>query len=53
MIHDTVVFYRRLTEWLIEYNFKRSHQPLDYILPINFSYKYQKVLPVYPSSISS
>lgn len=50
MTDDTVVFNRRLTEWLIEYNFRRPHQSLDYLSPINFSYKYHKVLPMYPSS---
>jgi len=50
MTDDTVLFNRRLTEWLIEYNFKRPHQALDYMSPINFSYKYHKVLPMYPSS---
>jgi transposase InsO family protein len=49
MTDDTVLFNRRLTEWLIEYNFKRPHQTLDYMPPINFSYKYHKVLPMYPS----
>lgn len=49
MTDDTVLFNRRLTEWLIEYNFKRPHQSLDYMSPINFSYKYHKVLPMYPS----
>jgi transposase InsO family protein len=50
MTDDTVLFNQRLTEWLIEYNFKRPHQTLDYMSPINFSYKYHKVLPMYPSS---
>jgi transposase InsO family protein/transposase-like protein len=34
-----------LTEWLIEYNFKRPHQSLNYQTPIEFS----KVLPMYSS----
>ena len=50
MTDDTVLFNRKLTEWLIEYNFKRPHQTLDYMPPINFSYKYHKVLPMYPSN---
>jgi transposase InsO family protein len=42
---DTVAFNRHLTEWLIEYNFKRPHQSLGYETPIKFN----KVLPRYPS----
>lgn len=53
MTDDTVVFNRRLTDWLIEYNFHRPHQTLDYLSPINFTYKYHKVLPMYPSSTRS
>lgn len=41
---------RNLTEWLVEYNFRRPHQALGYLPPINFSFKYHKVLPMYPSS---
>lgn len=40
----------RLTDWLIEYNFHRPHQALGYMPPINFHYRYHKVLPMYPSS---
>lgn len=43
-------FNQRLTDWLIEYNFHRPHQSLGYMPPINFHYKYHKVLPMYPSS---
>jgi len=50
MVTDTKEFNRRLTEWLIEYNFRRPHQTLEYSTPINFHYKYHKVLPMYPSS---
>lgn len=42
---DPVTFNRNLTEWLIEYNFKRPHQSLGYETPIKFN----KVLPRYPS----
>ena len=41
---------RRMTEWLIEYNFRRPHYALKNMPPINFSFKYHKVLPMYPSS---
>jgi transposase InsO family protein len=47
---DIPVFNRRLTEWLVEYNFKRPHQSLGYLSPINFIYKHQDLLPMYPSS---
>ncbi len=47
---DLVEFNQRLTEWLIEYNFRRPYQALNYIPLINFHYKYHKVLPMYPSS---
>lgn len=50
MTTDTTVFNKRLTEWLIEYNARRPHQTLDYSTPLNFHYKYHKVLPMYPSS---
>lgn len=50
MTNDTKCFNQKLTEWLIHYNFQRPHQTLGYMSPINFSYKYHKVLPMYPSS---
>jgi transposase-like protein len=50
MTDDVEVFNKKLTEWLIHYNFQRPHQSLDYMPPINFTYKYHKVLPMYPSS---
>ena len=43
-------FNQKLTEWLIEYNFRRPHQSLGYTAPINFQAKHFKVLPMYPSS---
>lgn len=53
MTDDIKYFNQKLTEWLIHYNFQRPHQSLDYMSPINFSYKYHKVLPMYPSSTHS
>jgi transposase InsO family protein len=50
MLTDTAEFNRRLTEWLIEYNFRRPHQTLNYLPPISFIFKYHKVLPMYPSN---
>ena len=39
---DPIIFNRNLTEWLVEYNFKRPHQSLGYETPIKFN----KVLPM-------
>ena len=52
MTTDTGEFNRRLTDWLIEYNFTRPHQALDYSTPINFIHKHSRppLLPMYPSS---
>jgi transposase InsO family protein len=50
MTADTAVFNQRLTEWLVEYNFRRPHQTLGYLPPISFTFKYHKVLSMYPSS---
>lgn len=44
-------FNRALTEWLVEYNFERPHQALDYLTPIEYLEvtleKQQKLLPMY------
>jgi len=43
---------KRLTEWLIFYNFIRPHQALNYKTPIewyNESCKLKQVLPMYPT----
>ena len=37
---------KELTEWLVEYNYKRPHQALDYQTP----FEYCKVLPMYTRS---
>jgi transposase InsO family protein len=50
MTADTKIFNQKLTEWLVEYNFKRPHQTLGYMPPMNFTFKYHRVLPMYPSS---
>jgi transposase InsO family protein len=50
MTDDCAEFNRRLTEWLVEYNFRRPHQTLGYMSPINFIYKHEHLLPMYPSS---
>ncbi len=42
---DPAVFNKNLTEWLIEYNFRRPHETLNYQTPMEFS----KVLPMYSS----
>lgn len=42
---DPAVFNRRLTEWLVEYNFVRPHESLKYQTPVERS----KVLPMYSS----
>lgn len=45
MRFDVNEFNRNLTEWLIEYNFHRPHESLNYETPLEFS----KVLPMYSS----
>lgn len=42
---------RRLTEWLIDYNFERPHQSLKYKTPFEWynDYKLRQVLPMYPT----
>jgi transposase InsO family protein len=42
---NVIQFNKNLTEWLIEYNFKRPHESLGYETPI----KTAEVLPMYPS----
>ena len=50
MTEDINIFNRNLTNWLIEYNFNRPHQTLDYLTPIEFTQKYAKVSKMYSSS---
>ena len=53
MTTDIDLFNKRLTEWLIEYNFERPHQSLNYLTPIEFSQQCTKVLPMWSSSTSN
>lgn len=47
-------FNQALTDWLIEYNFKRPHQSLAYKTPLQYlDDYYPKVLPMYSSSTCS
>lgn len=49
MTDDTARFNHDLTEWLIEYNFVRPHQTLDYETPWAYYQETAKVLPMYSS----
>jgi transposase InsO family protein len=53
MTDDCELFNKKLIDWLIEYNFVRPHQTLDYETPVEFHYKHHKVLPMYPSYTSN
>lgn len=47
---DMNIFNRDMTDWLIEYNFQRPHQTLEYMTPIGFNQKYSKVSKMYSSN---
>jgi len=47
--HEIEQFNQKMTEWLVEYNFRRPHETLNYATPINF-HNSTRVLPMYPSS---
>lgn len=49
MTTDTAELNRRLTEWLIEYNFKRPHAALNYQTPMSYSH----LSPMYSSCTPS
>jgi transposase InsO family protein len=46
---DPMTFNRRLTEWLIEYDFHRPHAALGYRRPIEIASLPSKALPINPS----
>ena len=46
---NVAILNRNLTEWLIEYNFQRPHESLNYQTPLQYS----KVLPMYSSCTRS
>ena len=50
---DVKSFNSNLTNWLIEYNFHRPHQALEYMTPIEFTQKYAKVSKRYSSNTHS
>lgn len=49
---DISVMNQSLTEWLIKYNFKRRHDSLGNLSPINYCIENKKLLPMY-SIVSS
>jgi transposase InsO family protein len=50
---DHIVFNRKLTEWLVEYDFHRPHAALGYKRPIEVACKDGKALPMYSSHTCS
>jgi transposase InsO family protein len=46
---DLKIFNRRLTDWLIEYDFHRPHAALGYKRPIEIAFRDGKPLPINPS----
>jgi transposase InsO family protein len=50
---DPEYFNSKLTEWLVEYNFHRPHQTLNYETPIAFTCGKPELLPMYSSSTAS
>jgi transposase InsO family protein len=52
MTDDVVLFNQKLAEWLVEYNFHRPHQSLDYLSPIQFIQQYGQVSEIWSSSTS-
>ena len=52
MTEDIDLFNQRLADWLIEYNFNRPHQTLEYLSPVEFSGKYMEVSEMWSSNTS-
>jgi len=50
---DVGTFNKNLTDWLVEYNFYRPHQSLEYMSPIDFTQKYSKVSKRWSSNTNS
>ena len=44
------LFNERLTDWLVEYNFERPHQSLNYLSPVEFNQQFSKVSKGWSSS---
>ena len=47
---DVKRFNQELTPWIIEYNFVRPHETLNYLTPIEFAIKYKQLSQMYSSS---
>lgn len=47
---DTEDFNKNLTDWLVEYNFRRPHQALGYETPVEMACGKEELLPMYSSS---
>lgn len=50
MTEDTVLFNQKLSNWLVEYNFNRPHQSLNYLSPMEFVEKYGGVSEMWSSN---
>jgi len=46
---NVALFNSRLKEFIIEYDFTRPHEALDYLTPMEFAIKYKQVSEMYPS----
>jgi len=50
---DVNAFNSRLKNFIIEYNYIRPHQTLNYLTPIDFAVKYNQLSKMYPSKTES